>query len=64
MSVPLKSKVARFCTFSTSSSPKETSLPTERSEASATTSSDRKRPLGQCLHHLATDVGFAPRSKE
>src|SRR3546814_2380225 len=37
-SVPLKSKVARFCTF-TSSSPKEISLPTERSEASAAMSS-------------------------
>src|SRR3546814_8750666 len=37
-SVPLKSKVARFCTF-TSSAPKEISLPTERSEASAAMSS-------------------------
>jgi hypothetical protein len=39
MSVLRKSKSARLATFSTSVSPKETCLPIERSEASATTSS-------------------------
>src|SRR3546814_18319109 len=42
-SMPRKSKVARFCTFTTSSSPKAISLPTERSEASAEMKSEERR---------------------
>ena len=42
MSTPLKSKSARFFTFSVLSSPNETSLPTEREDASAITSSAGK----------------------
>ena len=42
MSVPRKSKSARLRTSSSSSSPKDTLRPTERSEASATTSSAGK----------------------
>src|SRR3546814_8200984 len=39
ISTPLKSKVARSCTFTVSSSPNETVLPAERSDAGAMTSS-------------------------
>src|SRR4051794_26512849 len=42
MSMPLKSNLARSCTFSTLSSPNEVCRPTERDEASATTSSTGK----------------------
>ncbi len=42
MSQPLKSKVAKSLHFSTLSSPKATSLPTERDDARATTSSTGK----------------------
>ena len=42
MSMPLKLKVSRRWTFSTSSSPNETSPPAERCDARATTSSTGK----------------------
>src|SRR5215475_3707459 len=42
MSMPLKSNLARSWTFSTDFSPNEVCLPTERAEASATTSSAGK----------------------
>ena len=42
MSMPLKSNVSSACTVRMSSSPNDTSLPTEAEEASATTSSAGK----------------------
>ena len=50
----------RRCTLSTWSSPKLTSLPAEPSEASATTSSDRKLPLGEDFSISCPTAPVAP----
>ena len=54
-SMPLKSNCSRSRHLTTLS-PNETSTPSERREAKAYTSSDRKLALGEHVQHLAAHV--------
>ena len=60
MSQPAKSKSARLRTFSVVSSPSETSMPTDRSEASATTSSAGKLRSGKIFRTSRPTLPVAP----
>ena len=56
MSMPLKSNFASSRTLSVSFSPKETSWPTERSEASGHHLVDGEIALGEGLQHRPADI--------